>query len=445
MRSLTILAALLGAVSAAPTISPSGFTVATPGGIKDIIITKENTLNGTYHSPVTLVVKPDAKLASRAASGNLPIQFVNKLGGGQVYAYISGLDSDGRVVFIRGDNSLLYPSSGGSSVPAPFGQDPSIAMAGQGGTLQVTLPIVLKSARIYFSIGKLNFFMVKTPAGDGLVQPSAVNPSDPSSGTNWGFMEFTYGDDLSLFANISFVDFVGVAISLGLTVRNGGPTQTVRGLAANPVASICSAMVTQSNSDHFPWSRMCVANSAGQPLRVLSPNSYGVMNAGDFQNYWSGYIDQVWSFYSQNTLTVDTQTAPGKVQCRVSGNQLNCAGDNRGYGKPSASDIWGCNSGPFAIQGGDNGVHLAVVPRLCAAIHRSTLLIAGGNNQPGPSSTFYQGSPTDHYSRLLHQFEVDHDGYAFAYDDVTIAGENTAGVVTSGAPGIFTVYIGGPP
>jgi hypothetical protein len=35
--------------------------------------------------------------------------------------------------------------------------------------------------------------------------------------------------------------------------------------------------------------------------------------------------------------------------------------------------------GPFELEASDNAVHQAVVPRLCAAINRSTLLLGGGN------------------------------------------------------------------
>ena len=152
----------------------------------------------------------------------------------------------------------------------------------------------------------------------------------------------------------------------------------------------------------------------------------------------------MWEKYSQEDLTINTQGEAGEVKCRVEGDELTCEGDNRGYVKPTVLDIWGCNSGPFTVQEGDNGVHEAIVPRLCAAFHRTTLLMEGGNVQPGLSSdAYYTNNPTSHYSRLVHENEVDGLGYSFSYDDVNPDGENAAGVVSGPDPKVLEVVIGG--
>ncbi|KAH6605371.1 glycoside hydrolase family 64 [Trichoderma cornu-damae] len=447
MRSLTILAALLGAVSAAPSLisrAAPTFSIAKPGGVKDIVITAENTLNGTFHSKDTTTVSKGS-LNARALSGHLPIQIVNNFSGNQVYAYITGLDSDNRVVFVAADGSLVYPSSGGSGVPVPISAPVSIALPSKGNSITVTLPIVITSARVYFSEGNLQFFMVKIPTGDGLVQPSVTNLADPSAGINWGFVELTYTSDKAVYANISFVDFVGMILSMSLSTTDGSGTQTTKALTANAVSQVCQGLSQQSSVDGYPWSSMCIANSAGTPIRVLSPNDYAVINSAAFQNYWSPYVDQVWSKYTSTPLTVNTQ-GYGNVNCQVSGTTLNCNGDNRSYSKPTAADIWGCNSGPFGKLSTDNNIHLAVIPRLCAAFVRSTLLIAGGNVQPSVGqSQYYTVSPTNHYSRLVHQLEVDGKGYTFPYDDVNPDGENASGLLSSGAPNVLTLYVGAPP
>ncbi|KAK1242848.1 hypothetical protein MKX08_005660 [Trichoderma sp. CBMAI-0020] len=447
MRYLTVLTALLGAVSAAPSLisrAKSPFSIAKPGDAKDIIITANNTLNGTYHSSTTTIVNKNA-IHSRALGGSLPIKLVNSFSGNQVNAYISGLDSDGRNVFVAADGSLVYPSSGGSSVPVPINSNIAIPLPAKGNSITVTVPIVITSARIYFSEGNLQFFMVKIPNGDGLVQPSPTNLSDPSAGVNWGFVELSYTTDHAVYANISYVDFVGMILSMTLSVKDGSGTQVTKGLSSTAVSQICNGLVQQGNSDGYPWASMCVANSAGTPIRALSPNDYNVINSAGFQNYWTAYVDQVWNQYTNNPLTINTQSV-GNVNCQVSGGTLNCNGDNRGYAKPTAGDIWGCNSGPFAIQGGDNAVHAAVVPRLCAAFVRSTLLIAGGNVQPGVgASQYYTVNPTNHFSRLVHSLEVDGRGYAFPYDDVNPDGENASGTLASGNPDTLTVFVGAPP
>lgn len=451
MKSFALLTAVLGVVSAAPSsrvvrAANKKFSIARPGGIKDIIITKDNTLNGTYVDSNTTTI---SRVKIQADIGQLPLEFVNNFGGGQVRAYITGLDSDNRVVFVRGDGSLVYPSSGGSTVPVPINDNVAINLPGQGQTFRMVLPITMSSGRIYFAEGNLNFYMVLAGDGrDGLVQPSVTNLADPSAGTNWGFVELTYTTDKALFANISYVDFVGFILSMALSTKDGSGSQVTKGLDSSAVSAICNGLVDQSNKDGRAWSSMCIANGSGQPIRVLSPNDYAVINPSDFENYWQGYVDQVWSQYGSQPLTINTQSSPGSVNCQVNGDQMTCGGgDNRGYAKPTARDIWGCDSGPFGKQGGDNDVHLAVIPRLCAAFVRSTLLLQGGNVQPSlGASNYYTVDPTNHYSRLVHNHEVDGKGYAFAYDDVNPDGnENASGVVASGQPDTLTVYFGAPP
>lgn len=135
------------------------------------------------------------------------------------------------------------------------------------------------------------------------------------------------------------------------------------------------------------------------------------------------------------------------MTCRVSASDsLACdGGDNRGYTRPTSADIYGCNSGPFAIDYTvDNDIHKAVVARLCAAFNRGTLLLDGGNYQPSlGSDSYYTTSPNNHYSRIVHEHEDGGLGYAFSYDDVNPAGENAAGTVSGADPTLMRITVGG--
>lgn len=446
MKFLSVVAALLGATMAAPSIDVRGdsdLTVVHPGTIKDMKVTKENTLNGTYHDAQTKVLAAPS-LAERAPA--IPFEFVNNFSGRAINAYVVGLDPQKRVVFVRQDGSLVYPSSGGSGQPVPIRENIKISMPGKGQKLSMRLPIALESGRIYFAEGELQFAMVRTgDGGDGLVQPSVTNLADPSAGTNWGFVELTFTKEGAIFANISYVDFVGMILSMSLTTTDGTPKQLTKGLAGGSMKTICDEIRQQGSKDGRPWGRMCIADGSGNAVRVLSPNDYTVLDPNGFANYWSGYVDQVWSKYSREPLIVNTQGPSGNVNCRVNGNQMRCDGDDLVFERPSAADIWGCNSGPFANRG--NGVHLAAVARICAAFVRSTLLLNGGNVQPKLNSgSYYSVDPTNHYGRLIHKHEVDGKGYAFPYDDVNPDGnENASGTVASGRPNTLTVYVGAPP
>jgi hypothetical protein len=454
MRSLAVFGALLGAALAAPThlLQPrapeSPFTIAKPGGVKEVIVVEDNTLNSTVYNEESILVSAKDVASKRAIPAQLPLEFVNNFGGGNVNAYLSGLDSDGAIVFLKKDGSLIYPSSGGSKVPVQIKEDIAIPLPPKGEKLKLILPITITSARIYFCEGDLSFFMVLAGNGDGLVQPSLSNLADPSSGLNWGFVELTYTDKLVLYANISYVDFVGMILGMSLTVTDGSPNQLTHGLHGAAVVDICNDLITQSSSDGFPWSNLCIANEEGEPIRVLSPNEFSVINPEPFEKYWQPYVDQVWQRFTSSPLLLNTQTEAGKVECQVKEDGImHCNGDNRGYGKPTARDIWGCDSGPFGKKVEDNGIHLAVIPRLCAAFVRSTLLLEGGSTQPDLDSSHYYGTnPTHHYSRIVHKYEVDGKGYAFAYDDVNPDGiENASGTVSSGAVDTLTIFIGEPP
>ncbi|PHH79942.1 hypothetical protein CDD80_3394 [Ophiocordyceps camponoti-rufipedis] len=452
MVRLKSTACLLGWASATLALRGrefAAFSVVKPGGIQDVSLDQDNMIEGRFHGNKTKVVHHirarDVLIDDKPP---LQLEFVNLSNSTKtINAYVTGLDAEDRVVFVRADGSLLYPSSGGSETPVPIKENVGIPLTGKSQRLP--LPMALYGGRVWFAEGQLQFFMVKTSCGDGMVQPSAVNLQDPSAGVNWSFAELTYTRQGSIFANISYVDFVGLVLSMALRERNGKGTQTVRGLDASAVNRICSSMVSQSGSDGFPWSRLCVAGEDGTPIRVMSPNSYATINSTDFSQYWTAYVDRVWDQYRRAPLFIDTQSTAGQVECRVSASDmLLCGGgDNRGYAKPTAQDIWGCNSGPFERLADDNTVHVAVIPRLCAAFVRSTLLLPGGDVQPRlNASHYYQDTPASHYSRLIHELEVDGRGYAFPYDDVNPAGEpDASGVVASDVPDTLTVYVGMPP
>lgn len=349
MRSFAFIAGLVGTALAAPyahigaihrRAEPENkYTIVKPGGVDDVIVDEDNTLNGTFHTADTFRVA--AAEIQDPVPGNLPLHLVNNLGGDNLNCYISGLDSDGRVVFLGGDGTLIYPSSGGSDIPVPITENIAIPMPPQGETFEITLPIAMSSGRVYFSQGELQFFMVFIGSGDGLVQPSINNIQDPSAGLNWGFVELTLTTEGVIWANISYVDFVGLIMSM--TLRNlDGSTQEVIGLPGNAVGTVCEQLLAQGNADSRPWGAMCIAAADGTPLRVLSPEDYETVEQGGFDDYWTAYVDEAWAHYSSTPLTIDTQNADiGSVACQVNGDLLECEGDNRGYPKPVAEDIWG--------------------------------------------------------------------------------------------------------
>lgn len=448
MRYLLTLASLLGAcVAAAPDNTPKSLghpSVARAGGIENIVISKYNTLNGTYHSAKTTVVPSWAFRGKSAQAGGLRLDLKNIIGtlDGPAFAYITGTDDQNRLIFVDGNGNVIYPSSGGSATPVPLNADAAIPLGEFDDVTSVTLPTAIKSGRVYFSTNKIQFFMVNHGGQDSLVQPDPTSLSDPNAATSWGFVEFTYGDGGSLYANVSYVDFVGLSAGMSLTVTDGTGTQLVKSI--NSGRNMGYEMAIAAYLDGFPWDQLTVVtNTSEHWIRTVSPN----LRQDLFGDYFRTYIDDVWNHYSSTPLTIDGQGASGvgQVNCQVSGDRLNCDG-GLSYAKPSTADIWGCNSGPFANEG--SAQNKVLVPRICAAFNRLTLLLDGGNVQPSLDSSHYygnfQGNRTHQYAKFVHFLETDGKGYAFSYDDVTPTGQpDVSGKVTSPHPGTWTVYCGG--
>ncbi|KAK5126922.1 hypothetical protein LTR85_008280 [Meristemomyces frigidus] len=413
-------------------------------------------LNASSDAP-PLDIAPVA-ISTTSAAGNaldLQLSFVNNLASSNVHAYMTGL-VDGNLVLLQAGGGWFYPPNpAAGEVHQAITADIAIPLGSQGSTTNIALPgNYVSSGRIYFADGTLDFFVNPGDTGPSLVQPSSVNPSDSSADVNWGFIELTTSAADGIFADITYVDFVG--LPLGLTLESAdGNTQTAPGVPAGGIADVCSGLQAQATKDGQPWDRLCMDDADGNLLRVLSPEGYLAYNSSAFSDYFTEYVDQVWAHYAQNVLTIDTQAAAGVVNCTVkpaafgSGTtsaELTCTGDNRGYAQPSAADIFGCDSGPFYIAATDNAVHVAVVPRLCAALNRATLLQEGGDQQPSEDpSGYYTTSPNNWYSAIVHENELDHRGYAFAYDDVgPNGGQDQAGAVSDGNPTKLTVTVGGP-
>lgn len=340
---------------------------------------------------------------------------------------------------------FFYPSTSGSTAPQVITADVAIPLAREAQT-QLTLPDYISGARVWFADGTLTFSAVETSKGLGLVEPTVANSNDPDADVNWGFIELTFSASDGLFANLSFVDFVGIPLGLQLS-QTSGKAQSAPGLPPDAVQQLCDKLKSQESLDSQPWSQLCQSDADGNLLRVLSPTSLINQNANSsvFANYWTQYVDEVWSKYTTEILTIDSQSAAGDIACTSDGSTITCAGDSESYSKPGAADIFGCSSGPFTIQMSDNEVHSAVVPRLCAAIQRSTLDTRGGNVQPNlPPSDYYRGRVMNWYSKFVHEVEIDGKGYAFPYDDVAPnIQDDVAGIVAATDPELLTIIVGG--
>ncbi|GAA1993210.1 beta-1,3-glucanase family protein [Kitasatospora viridis] len=372
-----------------------------------------------------------------SAAGDLPVTLQNDSGSGQpVYAYISGSDTSGWPGFVTADGTfqrLASPSATLTPVP-----DYAIALGASGSSTTVVLGQYVIGGRVWFSVGEKIRFFVNPPNGNGvpgLVQPG-FTASDPNWTTDWTFCEFTY-NSANLYANISYVDLVASPISMRTTGAAGD--QSVSPLPSGALAAIASGLTAQHQSDGAPWDTLVATDTSGAVLRVMAPTHATT----DFGGYWNSYLDRVWTRFTTTPLTIDTQSQ-GVFTGTVSDGVLTFAGlsdDGVAFTRPSAVDVFGCNSGPLYNSGPD--ARGAVAARLGAALNRSTLLLAGGENQPGGvgSSQYYTDPVTNHYARLVHAYSS--VGYAFPYDDVGPTGSAPVdGHLQDPAPTSWTISLG---
>ena len=365
----------------------------------------------------------------------LSIALQNQTTSNTVYAYITGqaIDNNFALFLLQADGASPYFPSSPPSNGTPLAKNCAIALGAPGSTTNVTIPR-LAGARVWFSIGTPLTFLLNP--GPGLVEPSVTNPSDPNINTRWDFCEFTF-NSTQLFANISYVDFVSIPISMTLTNTSGG-VQHVSGMPANGLDTVCAGLIAQNNKDGAGWNSLIVQHN-GANLRALSPNNGIVLNSNLFSGYWQPYINQIWSRYTCSPLSVNTQAQWGTVQGTVTNNQLTFPGVGS-FAQPSSRDIFSCSTGPFAGGSAEMG---DLTARISAAFNRSTLLFDNDIPSAIPSS-YYQNAITNHYARIVHAANLDGRGYAFPYDDVgPSGGADQSGSISDGSPKLWTIAVGG--
>ncbi|MGH8879167.1 MAG: glycoside hydrolase family 64 protein [Stackebrandtia sp.] len=349
-------------------------------------------------------------------------------GGGKLNAYITGHEfGTDKWILIKADSSKYYlEEPGGPNTPLP--EDCSIPVE---SSTTLTLPRMYGS-RVYFCReDTLEFFVNPGPS---LVEPSFANEADANFPKIWSFCEFTFNDQ-QLYSNISYVDLV-TALPIGLTLE-GDTSTTVDPLPEGAVEAVAADLKAQAEADGQPWDQLVLAGDSGGVLRCIAPQALG---EDAFSGYWDSYVDQVWQKYAGEDLKVDIQGGGGVFTGRVEGDTLTF-NDGHTFSKPVSTDIFTCNSGPFANNPDDPDAKKGILARVAAAFNRSTVL--DFPDQPsGPSpEDYYKGDITNHWARIVHANSP--IGYAFPYDDVQGDGHpDQSGAAHDGNPSRWTVRAG---
>ncbi|KAJ4303173.1 hypothetical protein N0V90_002066 [Kalmusia sp. IMI 367209] len=364
------------------------------------------------------------------------IHLRNTIGADNVHAYVTGTDIQrGHLFFLRADGKTPYYPKNPPSDGAPLEHDCAIKLGSSNSATPITIPH-LKSGRIYFVVGKLIFSLNHDEGGPALVTPSPFELGTKNHNVKWSFAEFTWNAD-NLYANISFQDYVGLPIALTLKTTSGN-TQHVAGLPANGVSTVCKRL-EHVDHDHADWAKLVMKSSQGEYLRAITPFNGMQLQPGLFDGYYEKYVDKVWEKYKDTPLLVNT-AAPGKLKGHVVNEVLKVGGET--FTKPSTADIFGNNSGPFANEGSQE--RKDIIPLLCAAFNRSTLLEDHETPDPNGRQDYYKATTTNYYAKIIHDVLPDGRGYAFAYDDVKPAGaKDQSGRVQSSSPKLLIMTVGG--
>jgi len=401
------------------------------------MLTRRTLLGGAalaVAAPVLATLPGTAAAAAVAAVPSLAVDLINRRAGKSLFAHFMGLEqTTGRWFFLAADGrTRVYPGSPTAPM-TPLSRSVGIPLAAAGTRKSVTIP-AMSSGRVYFSVGRALKFFVNP--GGGIATPSVANPADANADLEWAFCELTL-DANGLYANLSFVDFVSVAIGLTLDTATG--QQAVGGLTATGLQKVATGLTSQAAKDNPGW-RDLIVSTQGKVVRVLSPNLARELQAwtGRLEGYLNPYIEQSWQKYRSTDLRIDTQSTWGKITGRVGADGVLRFPGIGGFARPSSAAVFNCSIPPFVTTNDAMG---NITARLAAALNRGTLL-ANANQPDATPGAFYRAPVTNHYARLIHSATAGGAGYAFPYDDVHSSGYNTEGRVVDRRPTKLTIRVG---
>ncbi|MEX1828583.1 beta-1,3-glucanase family protein [Luteibacter sp. CQ10] len=276
---------------------------------------------------------------------------------------------------------------------------------------------MMDSGRIYVSVGEPMYMKVLEAADGtiGIAGPNPLNGTDPNLGVTYDWMEYTWNKD-AIFVNTTQVDQFSLPLSLDL--YSGNKTRH-----ANSGITQTRAQIFSEYNQEVPAEFQIADTNA---LRILAPGKDAFDSGKPQAHYFDAYIDQVWSHYTDHTLTMNigNQVFEGTV---VDGtlvfHHTNWADGHNGdepegmafnVSKPTTQAVFECKD---ALASGHDpwGFESQLEAQICAAFNRHVMEDTTKWKDP---SAYYQQAPANYYSRFWHVHGVDQKAYGFAYDDV---------------------------
>lgn len=364
----------------------------------------------------------------------------------QVYFAIIGLNASGQFSHVDLAGNLIPMQLSDNNAPNHLTQNGvnysnyffTASQIPAGG---IPLPF-MSSGNIYIGLGSPLYFQVNINIHNqiGYTAPNLDNPSDPNQHIYFSPIEFTYtppnqvtGAPAKLTADTTEVDQFSFPMTLTMNSATNG-SQTV-GITA-PRHTIFANF-----GKKHPAFRSLVDTWAtpGGPinLRILAPKH--ATNSPLFQqNYYTPYINKVWTYYSSPKHALKLTVADGAgVNHTYTGSVSNNVFDFKSPGrpdltfaKPTTAMVFGSN-GVFK-QGGTSQMNIGKI--LDAGFNRYVMLVPQFFANP---SHYYQGPASNFYAAYWHGVSINHLAYGFDFDDVY----NQSSTIALPSPTSMTVTV----
>lgn len=361
------------------------------------------------------------------------------------------------------------------------------SLPSSGSNHLISLPKVA-SGRMYFSVGSPMEMYIDTsnPGNLAIIDPDGFKPRDQNYYTLYDKIEFSYNNS-GVWVNPTAVDFFSLPIGIQLPGSTSGFKQA--GLLTSREAIFNQIHAVFNADDKTPkkiWNNLFANykdDQGGQTvLRLMATGKAMITNVADTtpfdsrylsnqKDYGFNYIDFLWSYYQNNTLTVDCSELRGNPAAPKLADYIftgsvkdnvfkfnNQAGEYPILMKKPAESM------PFFAGAGllDPGFENNNTPGAIIVREMTSAVIAGllpANNVTLDKTFFIKNKGSyftrnpllpvpagqipwyDLYSKALHSFGSSEPIYAFAYDDA-LGQDGTLYDPNSTTPSTLTVTLG---
>ncbi len=341
--------------------------------------------------------------AARTAAG-LPASLVNR-SGRRMRMYLIGQNGGGTWVALNASGKLVV-----------LGAHAAPAIEFPKGKKEFTLPY-LSSARAYFVAKPASLSIILS--GGGPAWPQEWLKGDPSYTSLSDWFEYTYASAGSqLYINATQVNIFGLPFEIAVDPKSSNnPAVSSVGFGNGARANIFDGMHALPDFKNLEIRKV----PDGRKLRIINPGYAIEYGGAPFPaNYLDDYISKVWTYYASHTMKLNTMlTASGPyytgraIAATFTFRPDTGSGPTVTIKKPNTQDTFNC-AGSLGQPGTIPG---RISAQICAALNRGTALIDPHNQPDYNEADFYKVTPTNLFSKVVHEFALHGLAYGFADDD----------------------------